>query len=82
MPIMYAAVDAPSKIGQQPILDNSIVNYFFFVAFIILGAFFTLNLFISVVIDNFNQQKKRFDQTGALFLTEVKWHKFKLSRSL
>ena len=30
----------------------------YFVLFIILGSFFTLNLFIGVVIDNFNQQKR------------------------
>ena len=33
--------------------------YLYFVVFIILGAFFTLNLFIGVIIDNFNQQKKK-----------------------
>ena len=69
---MYAAVDSPSNIGEQPIRDNQVLFYFFFVAFIIFGAFFTLNLFISVVIDNFNQQKKKFELTGAeLFLSDV-----------
>lgn len=33
--------------------------YMYFVIFIIFGAFFTLNLFIGVIIDNFNQQKKK-----------------------
>ncbi|KGL81476.1 Sodium channel protein type 2 subunit alpha, partial [Tinamus guttatus] len=33
--------------------------YLYFVAFIIFGSFFTLNLFIGVIIDNFNQQKKK-----------------------
>lgn len=33
--------------------------YAYFVVFIIFGAFFTLNLFIGVIIDNFNQQKKK-----------------------
>lgn len=33
--------------------------YIYFVIFIIFGAFFTLNLFIGVIIDNFNQQKKK-----------------------
>lgn len=33
--------------------------YMYFVVFIIFGAFFTLNLFIGVIIDNFNQQKKK-----------------------
>lgn len=33
--------------------------YFYFVFFIIFGSFFTLNLFIGVIIDNFNEQKKK-----------------------
>lgn len=33
--------------------------YMYFVIFIIFGSFFTLNLFIGVIIDNFNQQKKK-----------------------
>ena len=31
----------------------------FFVVFIIFGSFFTLNLFIGVIIDNFNMLKKK-----------------------
>lgn len=33
--------------------------YLYFVIFIIFGGFFTLNLFVGVIIDNFNQQKKK-----------------------
>lgn len=33
--------------------------YLYFVIFIIFGSFFTLNLFIGVIIDNFNQQKRK-----------------------
>src|SRR5579859_4285451 len=33
--------------------------YLYFVFFIIFGSFFTLNLFIGVIIDNFNAQKKK-----------------------
>ena len=31
----------------------------YFVVFIIFGSFFTLNLFIGVIIDNFNMQKRK-----------------------
>lgn len=37
--------------------------YTYFVVFIIFGSFFTLNLFIGVIIDNFNQQKKKISIT-------------------
>ena len=37
--------------------------HLYFVVFIIFGSFFTLNLFIGVIIDNFNQQKKMLGMT-------------------
>lgn len=38
--------------------------YLYFVVFIIFGSFFTLNLFIGVIIDNFNQQKRKMSIDG------------------
>ncbi|NXC34983.1 SCN2A protein, partial [Campylorhamphus procurvoides] len=58
MDIMYAAVDS-TQVKKQPIYEDSLYMYMYFVAFIIFGSFFTLNLFIGVIIDNFNQQKKK-----------------------
>ncbi|KAJ3586956.1 hypothetical protein NHX12_013347, partial [Muraenolepis orangiensis] len=58
MDIMYAAVDS-RQVGDQPIYEDNIYMYIYFVIFIIFGSFFTLNLFIGVIIDNFNQQKKK-----------------------
>lgn len=42
--------------------------YFYFVFFIIFGSFFTLNLFIGVIIDNFNEQKKK---TGIHIMLDI-----------
>lgn len=56
--IMYHAIDSKEK-NLQPEEDVNILMYLYFVFFIILGAFFTLNLFIGVIIDNFNEQKKK-----------------------
>ncbi|KAM6308028.1 sodium channel protein type 8 subunit alpha isoform 1-T1 [Podargus strigoides] len=58
MDIMYAAVDS-RKQEEQPKYEDNIYMYIYFVIFIIFGSFFTLNLFIGVIIDNFNQQKKK-----------------------
>lgn len=44
---------------DQPKYEDNIYMYIYFVIFIIFGSFFTLNLFIGVIIDNFNQQKKK-----------------------
>ncbi|CAF1120007.1 unnamed protein product [Adineta ricciae] len=68
--IMADATDA-KEIDVQPEYEANVYILIFFVLFIILGSFFILNLFIGVVIDNFNQQK-RLLQTGAIemFMTE------------
>ncbi|KAM6174896.1 sodium channel protein type 9 subunit alpha isoform 4-T4 [Erethizon dorsatum] len=58
MDIMYAAVDSVN-VDQQPKYEYNLYMYIYFVIFIIFGSFFTLNLFIGVIIDNFNQQKKK-----------------------
>ncbi|KAK5875162.1 hypothetical protein CesoFtcFv8_027674 [Champsocephalus esox] len=58
MDIMYAAVDS-RNLEDQPEYEVNLYMYLYFVIFIIFGSFFTLNLFIGVIIDNFNQQKKK-----------------------
>ncbi|XP_078084358.1 sodium channel, voltage-gated, type I-like, alpha isoform X9 [Mustelus asterias] len=68
MEIMYAAVDSRS-VEEQPDYECNLYMYFYFVIFIIFGSFFTLNLFIGVIIDNFNQQKKKFGGQD-IFMTE------------
>ena len=55
---MADAVDAKG-IDQQPEYEYNIAAYTYFVVFIIVGSFFVLNLFIGVIIDSFNQVKKR-----------------------
>ena len=58
MEVMADAVDA-REVDEQPDWEASIYNYFYFVIFIVCGSFFTLNLFIGVIIDNFNMLKKK-----------------------
>uniref|UniRef100_A0AAY4BFG7 Sodium channel protein n=1 Tax=Denticeps clupeoides TaxID=299321 RepID=A0AAY4BFG7_9TELE len=67
MDIMYAAVDS-REVDEQPEKEAKMYAYIYFVLFIIAGSFFTLNLFIGVIIDNFNQQKKKISQD--IFMTE------------
>ncbi|XP_068581767.1 sodium channel protein type 4 subunit alpha B isoform X2 [Cebidichthys violaceus] len=68
MDIMYAAVDS-RDVEFQPLYEANLYMYLYFVIFIIFGSFFTLNLFIGVIIDNFNQQKSKLGGTD-LFMTE------------
>ncbi|XP_077581894.1 sodium channel, voltage gated, type VIII, alpha subunit b isoform X3 [Stigmatopora nigra] len=68
MDIMYAAIDS-RRVEDQPLYEDNLYMYIYFVIFIIFGSFFTLNLFIGVIIDNFNQQKKKFGGQD-IFMTE------------
>ncbi|XP_071348102.1 sodium channel protein type 2 subunit alpha-like isoform X1 [Trachinotus anak] len=68
MEIMYAAVDSRG-VEEQPIREINLYMYLYFVVFIIFGSFFTLNLFIGVIIDNFNQQKRKMSGQD-IFMTE------------
>uniref|UniRef100_A0A3Q1CGN3 Sodium channel protein n=1 Tax=Amphiprion ocellaris TaxID=80972 RepID=A0A3Q1CGN3_AMPOC len=75
MDIMYAAVDSRNvsllmiDMKDQPEYEVNLYMYLYFVIFIIFGSFFTLNLFIGVIIDNFNQQKKKISCQD-IFMTE------------
>ncbi|XP_061820991.1 sodium channel protein type 5 subunit alpha-like [Nerophis lumbriciformis] len=68
MDIMYAAVDSRA-VEEQPKQEENLYMYIYFVVFIIFGSFFTLNLFIGVIIDNFNQQKRKLGGQD-IFMTE------------
>ncbi|KAM4821260.1 LOW QUALITY PROTEIN: sodium channel protein type 11 subunit alpha [Thomomys bottae] len=66
--IMNAAVDSRGE-EEQPEFEARLCAYIYFVVFIIFGSFFTLNLFIGVIIDNFNQQQKKISGQD-IFMTE------------
>ncbi|XP_012272837.1 sodium channel protein para isoform X4 [Orussus abietinus] len=67
--IMNDAIDS-RELHKQPIRETNIYMYLYFVFFIIFGSFFTLNLFIGVIIDNFNEQKKKAGGSLEMFMTE------------
>ena len=60
MEVMIDAVDS-TAVDEQPSYENNVYYYLYFVGFIIFGSFFTLNLFIGVIIDNFNVLKKKVE---------------------
>lgn len=67
MEVMQDAVDA-TGVDQQPDREANIYAYIYFVIFIVCGAFFTLNLFIGVIIDNFNMLKKKVSRVSSIIL--------------
>ncbi|XP_025994823.1 sodium channel protein 60E isoform X2 [Solenopsis invicta] len=82
MEIMEDAVDA-TGVDLQPQREANLYAYLYFVIFIVCGSFFTLNLFIGVIIDNFNMLKKKYEG-GVLemFLTESQKHYYTAMKKL
>lgn len=79
---MYAAVDSEG-IDMQPRRytkhadgsdnyddkDSTVLIILFYVMFIVVGSFFVINLFVGVVIDNFNSLKQA-KEGGSVFMTD------------
>ena len=61
MDIMYDSIDSV-PVGQQPQREVQVYYYFYYVLFIIVGAFFTLNLLVGVIVgtDGLNQSMVLF----------------------
>ena len=80
---MNSATDSRMR-DDQPSREANIYMYFYFVFFVIFGSFFTLNLFIGVIIDNFNEQKKKTGGSLEIFMTDDQkkyYHAMKKMRS-
>jgi len=65
--VMWQGVDSRG-VEMQPVRDNSPGWVWFFMFFMVVGSFFAVNLFVGVVIDNFNQMKAK--QGGSILLTD------------
>lgn len=78
MEVMADAVDA-RKVNEQPTREANIYAYLYFVVFIVCGSFFTLNLFIGVIIDNFNMLKKKARILGKVTLVCMIYNNFLVS---
>ena len=69
---MHAGVDAvPPVDGMQmnPETDRTPLMAIYFVVFMIFGSQFILNLFVGVIMDNFNKIKDK-EELGSLFVTD------------
>ena len=66
--VTYAAVDNMGK-DMQHKRDAHPEAIIFFILFMLVGAFFVMELFVGVVIDNFNRLREK-KGGGSLFMTE------------
>jgi len=70
--VMFACADIV-EVDVSPKKNNSPASVLFFVAFIVVGSFFFLNLFTGVVFDNFLRLKKEMDSSGILTDGQREW---------
>jgi hypothetical protein len=70
--VMDNAIDgvaAKNGVEQSPLYNNNQGFAIFFILFMIVGSQFILNLFVGVVMDNFNKLKEQTEM-GSSFVTE------------
>eukprot|EP00580_Thalassiosira_gravida_P014264 CAMPEP_0201685176 /NCGR_PEP_ID=MMETSP0494-20130426/53021_1 /ASSEMBLY_ACC=CAM_ASM_000839 /TAXON_ID=420259 /ORGANISM="Thalassiosira gravida, Strain GMp14c1" /LENGTH=688 /DNA_ID=CAMNT_0048169005 /DNA_START=668 /DNA_END=2734 /DNA_ORIENTATION=- len=65
--VMYAAIDQRGT-DTQPVRDTNRAWALFFVVFLSLGAFFILELFVGVIIENFSRLR---DTKGLVLMTDA-----------
>jgi len=70
--VMNSGIDSVG-IDLQPAKNHNIYWAFFFVIFIVLGNFLTLNLFAGVVVSTFNKEKEILEKNHLLNSNQSKW---------
>lgn len=56
--MMYAAIDSYA-LNHGPVTDNNKAMAIIFIVYIFVTTFFIMNLFISVIVDKFNEEIKK-----------------------
>ena len=56
--MMYSAIDS-HDVDHIPIIDNDKSKSIVFIIYIFVTTFFIMNLFISVIVDKFNEEIKK-----------------------
>ena len=66
---MYAAMAAPENKDDQPkATSNGVIGFLFYAAFIVIGAFCLLNLYVGVIFSEFSKIRL-LSTAGSAFLT-------------
>jgi len=70
--VMHAGIDSVSPVDgvqMNPVKNKTPLMSIYFVVFMIFGSQFILNLFVGVIMDNFNKIKDK-EELGSLFVTD------------
>ena len=72
---MFIAIDSSNYIDGGPILDNRKPICLLFISFIFITTFFVMNLFISVIVSKFNEEKQKTEGMAGLSDEKKEWVK-------
>ena len=72
---MFEAMDSSTEIDGGPLLNNKPYMAILYVAFIFIMVFFVLNLFISVIVSKFTEEKAKSEGTMGLSEEQKEWVK-------
>eukprot|EP00898_Chlorokybus_atmophyticus_P005123 jgi/Chlat1/5611/Chrsp369S00415 len=67
--VMDSGIDATGE-EIQPVRDHHVVMALYFVAFVIVGSFFALNLFVGVTVERFAAMKEKQEGRSVFLTTE------------
>ena len=70
--LMYAAVDSPG-VGQAPRRNASPVSALYFIVFMLIGNFFTVNLFVGVLASRFVTLRQRGEGFHLISPSQQQW---------
>lgn len=73
--IMFAAIDSAAEPDMAPQPFNRSWISILFIAFIFVTTFFVMNLFISVIVGQFNEQKEKSEGSARLSDEQKEWVK-------
>lgn len=62
---MYLAIDAVD-VNYEPLTDHNLWWMLFFILFMIMNSFFLINLFVCVIVGQFNTEKERISKNYLL----------------
>ena len=69
---MYAMMSATIP-GKAPVRDDYSPAALFSIAWVVLGSFFSLNLLVGAMVDEFNRIKRREDTSATMTAEQTQW---------
>jgi preprotein translocase subunit SecG len=73
--MMFDAIDSGTEVNDGPVFNNKPAMALLYIMFIFITCFFVMNLFISVIVSKFNEEKAKSEGTAGLSEEQKEWVK-------